>query len=87
MPLCKPHLVIATWGKARLYEGCHRASHRGQRTFEKDSGLDLKALAQSLWRDYHAATDALARSAEANSYGVKCAGCGQWETACTCEAA
>lgn len=49
VPLCKPHNVTATWGKVRLYEGCHKASHRGIKTFEKDSGLNLKALAAELW--------------------------------------
>lgn len=55
VPLCKPHNVTATWGTTRLYEGCHRASHRGQRTFEKDSGLNLRELAAALWAKYGSA--------------------------------
>lgn len=50
IPACGPHFValgIRIFGRDwnQLVEGCHAASHRGQKTFEKTHGVNLLALA------------------------------------------
>lgn len=48
VPLCGNRFSVG-----ELIEGCHPRLHRvGVRTFEKAWGIDLKAIAASLWADW-----------------------------------
>jgi hypothetical protein len=50
-PLCVPRFWPPT-DASRWYDGCHRESHRGIKSFQEKYGIDLKAKAALLWIEF-----------------------------------
>ena len=58
VPLCSPHVVGRWVGRVEVpvpFEGHHRESHRGIKTFQRKFGIDLKEEAERierLWQNH-----------------------------------